>query len=137
MNSTQIGNISEGMVTAALLRVGHSVLLPVGSQRDYDLVFDDGKRLARVQCKTGRIRGGAVQFKTCTVVKVWGTGKVTSRSHTEVDFFGIYCPQNGKVYLVPREDVDSTQGTLRLVRPRNGQKLAIRWASTYEIAAMA
>ena len=44
----------------ALRLKGIDIFLPFGENTRYDLVTDDGKRLRRVQCKTGRLRDGAV-----------------------------------------------------------------------------
>jgi len=50
----------------ALREAGFAVLVPFGENTRYDLVIDDGERLARVQCKTGRLRSGAIVFKVCS-----------------------------------------------------------------------
>ena len=54
-----VGTQTEATVLAALARYGHQVLLPFGEGYPYDLAVDvaDG-RIVRVQCKTGRLRGG-------------------------------------------------------------------------------
>jgi hypothetical protein len=45
----------------------------------------------------------------------------------------VYCPDNGKCYLVPVGKVASMSGCLRVAPPRNGQKTRIHWAEDYEI----
>ncbi|MBA2462518.1 MAG: hypothetical protein H0V45_12245 [Actinobacteria bacterium] len=50
----------------ALRQVGYALLVPFGENTRYDLVIDDGVRLARVQCKTGRLREGAIRFASCS-----------------------------------------------------------------------
>ncbi len=47
-----------------LRELGYELLVPFGENTRYDLVFFDGSRFARVQCKTGRLRDGAVIFRT-------------------------------------------------------------------------
>jgi len=47
--------------------------------------------------------------------------------------FGVYCSELNKVYLVPVMDVGTTQASLRLEAPKNGQVKGIRLASEYEI----
>src|SRR5262245_7012178 len=101
--------------------MGKFVLLPFGEGRRYDLVIeeDDG-RFVLVQCKTGRIRQGAVRFLAYSLNLLPGD-QVSRRPYLgEVEFFGVYCPANGKVYLVPVEDVPQTEASLRLEPPRNG-----------------
>ena len=39
----------------------------------------------------------------------------------EVDFFGVYCPDNQTCYLVPAESLPREMASLRLTPPRNGQ----------------
>ena len=51
-----IGDRSTLAIMIALQSAGYTVLLPFGENTRYDLVIDDGARLARVQCKTGRLR---------------------------------------------------------------------------------
>ena len=61
-----IGDRSALAIAIALQGIGHAVYLPFGENTRADFVIDDGTRLARVQCKTGRLRNGVVQFKTCS-----------------------------------------------------------------------
>ena len=51
----------------ALVDAGYAVSVPFGENTRCDVVIDEGWRLARVQCKTGRLRQGAVRFKVCSV----------------------------------------------------------------------
>ena len=50
----------------ALRLEGYAILVPFGENTRYDLVIDDGRQMRRVQCKTGRLRDGAVVFATFT-----------------------------------------------------------------------
>jgi hypothetical protein len=60
------GDRSMLAIMLALHERGYDLLVPFGENTRYDLVIDDGSRLARVQCKTGRLRDGAVVFSTCS-----------------------------------------------------------------------
>ncbi|KKQ24657.1 MAG: hypothetical protein US40_C0014G0017 [Candidatus Roizmanbacteria bacterium GW2011_GWC2_37_13] len=51
MNSKQKGSIAVAQCIAKLYKLGYEVLLPVGDRNPYDLVFDNGKRLYKVQVK--------------------------------------------------------------------------------------
>ena len=53
-------------VMIALQDASFGVALPFGENTRYDLVIDDGHSLARVQCKTGRLREGAVRWNACS-----------------------------------------------------------------------
>jgi hypothetical protein len=50
----------------ALQEAGLDIYLPFGENTRADLIIDDGGRLSRVQCKSGRLRDGAVRFSTCS-----------------------------------------------------------------------
>jgi PD-(D/E)XK endonuclease len=125
-----VGDRSEALVMAKLLQVYATVLLPFGAGARYDLVVDDGERLLKVQVKTGRLRAGAVRFNTCSSTAHWGGRKGYAG---EIDYFGVYCPDNAAVYLVPVEHVGQIEGALRVESPRNNQTNGIRWAEQYQI----
>ena len=61
-----VGDRTQLCVMVALRELGYAVSVPFGENTRYDLVVDDGETLQRVQCKTGRLRGGAVRFATCS-----------------------------------------------------------------------
>ena len=61
-NTKAIGDLSELEVALALVRAGYLVSKPLGDSHRYDLIIDDGERLARVQVKTGRLYGEVVKF---------------------------------------------------------------------------
>jgi PD-(D/E)XK nuclease superfamily protein len=61
-----VGDRSTLAVMLALRAADYAVFVPFGENTRCDLVIDDGATLARVQCKTGRLRNGAVTFKTCS-----------------------------------------------------------------------
>jgi hypothetical protein len=130
MNSSAVGGRTEGIVLAALLRVGKRILLPFGDGHRYDLAIDEGGKLVRVQCKTGLYKAGAVVFNTNS----------HRRDHSrrgylgDADLFGIYCPGLDKVYLVPVEDFGDNEGRLRVEPPKNNQARRVRWARDYEVA---
>jgi len=103
-----IGDRSTLAIMAAFDLAGYIVSVPFGENTRYDLVVDDGGCLSRVQCKTGRLREGAVRFNTCSVYAHHPNPKVHSRHYRdEVDSFAVYCPENGAVYLIPISDLPS------------------------------
>jgi hypothetical protein len=133
-DTSQIGEVSRWQIIAALTRRGKQLLLPVGDHLRYDLAIDDEGTFLRVQCKTGRLRNGVISFATCSVDSRSKRGKCVRRSYRgEVELFGVYCPDNGKCYLVPVDNVGPNDCHLRIIPPRNGQKTLIRWAKDYEM----
>ena len=47
----QKGAIAESSIAAAAIKLGIGVLEPLSDGRRYDLIFDVGSQLLRVQCK--------------------------------------------------------------------------------------
>ena len=101
----------------------------------YDLVMDDGQSLRKVQCKTGRLRAGAVIWSMCSNYGHHMNPRVVRRAyHGEVDFFAVYCPETGGVYLMPIDDLPMrNRGDLRVDPAKNNQRKRIRFANRYEI----
>jgi hypothetical protein len=122
-------------IMTALLEASWAVLLPFGENTRYDLVIDDGVVLARVQCKTGRLRHGGIRFGAWSSYAHHPNPKMVTRDYLgEIDYFAVYCPDTGGVDLVPVEDAPvRSKGTLRVSAARNGQKRRIRTAADYEI----
>lgn len=123
----------------ALYEAGFRVSIPFGENTRYDLVIDDGMTLARVQCKNGRLRSGAIHFATCSCYGHHLRASAARRGyHGQVDFFAVYCPETEGVDLVPIEDLPTkVSGALRVSPPKNGQKRRIRLAKRYEVGRVA
>src|SRR5436189_6377590 len=101
-----IGDRSQLAAMLALRRAGFDLWVPFGENTRYDLVIDDGRRLARVQCKTGRLREGAIRFATCSCYGHHARPSRARRSyHGQIDFFAVYCPETRGVYLIPIHDL--------------------------------
>ena len=130
-----IGDRSALAIAIALQGIGHAVYLPFGENTRADFVIDDGTRLARVQCKTGRLRNGVVQFKTCSSYAHHSNPASVARDYLgQIEYFAVYCPETGGIYLILIEDIPlKWAGCLRVTEARNGQKLRIRYAKDYEI----
>jgi PD-(D/E)XK endonuclease len=129
------GDRSTLAIMLALNEAGYDLLVPFGENTRYDLVIDDGARLARVQCKTGRLRGGAVTFNTCSSYAHNRNPRVVKRDYQgEVDYFAVFCPETCRAYLIPIAELPvKRRGRLRVDPPRNNQRAGIRFAAAYEI----
>lgn len=117
-----IGDRSALAIMCGLRGLGYDLLVPFGENTRYDLVIDDGIWLARVQCKTGRLRDGAIIFCTARSYRHHPNPKIMKRDYAgEIDFFGVFCPENGGVYLIPiSETPTGAMAHLRIDPPRNG-----------------
>ena len=126
----QKGEISESQVLAALMRAGYPVLVPFGDNQRYDLVFDDGEALRRVQVKTGRLRAGSIRFNCASWQR---DSKVKSTYVNQTDYFGVYCPDTCECYLIPIHDCPSNEMSLRITPTISGQIRGTNLAEKYRI----
>lgn len=129
-----VGHRAEAAILAELVKRGYRVLLPFGVNQRYDLVLESEDRFFKAQCKSGRLREGAIQFRALSTQS--NMRRTRSRSYVgEVDLFIVYCPDTQRVYVVPAEEVPNTCMYLRVDPPRNRQGRRVRWAKDYELPA--
>jgi PD-(D/E)XK endonuclease len=129
-----VGQRSEGAILAQFVRHGYDVLLPFGVNQRYDLVLDSERGFLKAQCKTGRLRDGAIRFSSQSVQS--NTACTRARAYAgEVDLFAVYCPDNDRVYVIPGDEVPATAMYLRVEPPRNRQHKGVRWAEDYVLSA--
>jgi hypothetical protein len=130
MNPKGVGEVSEGIVLAGLLKMGRTVCVPFGNNQSYDLVTEDAGTFVRVQVKTGQLANGRITFDTCSRNTITG---VRTGYAGRADVFMIYCPGTGKIYQVPVAECGPRGATLRVDAPANGMRANIRWAADYEL----
>jgi PD-(D/E)XK endonuclease len=133
-----IGDRTTLAVMAALQEAGFALYVPFGENTRVDVVIDDGRVLARVQCKTGRLRRGAVRFSACSNYGHHRNPKMLQRDYLgDIDYWGVYCPETRGVYIVPIADAWlGRQCALRVEAPRNNQRSRIRWAAGYQLGTV-
>jgi hypothetical protein len=129
-----VGQRTEAIVLAELVKRGHKVLVPFGTNHRYDFVLDTADGFLRVQCKTGRLYHGVIRFNT---VSIRSNTKQTFRRpyRGDADVFLIYCPETDRVYAVDVEEAASGKGALRVAPTANSQAKGVRWAAEYELPA--
>lgn len=140
LTTIEKGTQAEAIIMAHLAAAGYAVLIPFGVAR-YDLAIDpqDGTGIKTVQCKLGRLRNGTVRWKSSSSVSRFSGSNPGYKSiHYRgiVDYFGVWCPDTDKTYLVPPEDAGLTMGQLRIVAPRNNQTKHVRWGWDYELRSI-
>ena len=153
----QVGSVSVSMVLARLVQLGFEVVLPWNDHLGYDLAYivnheethfgffkHTWTEVVRVQVKTarlarkfGRASGReksetAIEFNTTSQIE-WGTKK--HGYHGQAEWFGVYSPDTGKVYMVSLNEVGKHQTyfTLRLEASANNQEKGVHWAKDYEL----
>lgn len=113
---------------------GFIVSIPTVESR-YDLVFDDGQKMYRVQVKYCDSRQnkstGSVELdlrKQCR-----GRGNRRSYSKEEIDVVIAYLPATDKCYWCDAAVFDGAKSiTLRFEAPKRKQKKRIRYAKDFE-----
>jgi len=127
---SEVGARAELAVAAALAAAGKRVYVPLFSAHGrVDLLYEDEAGFHRVQCKTARVRGEIVGFRTCS-----NTKNVPRDYVGEIDEFGVYAHELGQVFLVPIDHVASRYCYLRLGPAANGQAKGVHWAKDYALA---
>lgn len=124
------GDLSELRLMHDLRRAGYLISIPYGEDHRYDIIAEKDDRFYRVQVKTGRLRRGVVIFNAYSSHA--HRGGPSCRLYTnQIDFFGVFCPDNNCSYLVPICELPTNQGYLRVEKPLNNQSRKMRWAEDY------
>lgn len=101
-NTRHQGNLGVSSLIDKLTKKGFSVFLPFGETKDYDLVFDDGVRLNKVQVRTTSERAKSKKFVVHLRVmggnRSFHTAKLFDNS--KVDFLYVLTDE-GTSYLIP------------------------------------
>lgn len=99
-NTKQKGSYALAQCIAKLYSLGHEVLLPVGDRQPYDLVFDDGKHLYKVQVKyAGLYKNG--QCKVGLRITGGNQSYNYAKKYRDNDFDYLYvCTSSFKQYLI-------------------------------------
>jgi len=147
-DTSQKGLISHTAVLNRLVQLGFEVLLPWADHLGYDLayfVIEEHRNfgffvhresyLVRIQVKTAWLSkdGTALEFNTSTV-SAGKRGNKKSGYVGKAEYFGVYSPDTGKVYMVPVRASARSNMTLRL--EGNAYVYAgtpVNWARDYEI----
>lgn len=125
-----VGQRTEATILGELVRRGFRVLTPFGENHRYDLVLDLDGRFVRVQCKSGRLRRGVVNFSTQSVRS--NSRQRSTRGYAgEAELFLVYCPDNDGIYAVPVDEAPTGYMSLRVEPPLNKQARGVRWAADY------
>jgi hypothetical protein len=135
LTTNQKGFIVETAVLHECAKLHVPVAKPMDDQK-YDLIFDLGEKLLRVQCKWAARIGDVIAIRTRTRRRAREGLIHRSYSAEEIDAIAAFCPDTGRCYLRPHErSVERAAVQLRLEPTKNNQAAGIRWARDYEFAA--
>jgi PD-(D/E)XK endonuclease len=131
-----LGDQSEIIVTARLMKAGYTVLKPYGDHTRYDMVIEDANgQFWRLQCKTAWLSdgGSTLQFRPCSMHYHYTPEHGKKDYRGQADYFVVYSPDLDTVYLFPVDQVGVSLVSLRLAPSKNNQSKSVRWASEYEL----
>ena len=134
-NPNHKGNIAEAGILAEAVALGINVLRPQFEHGRYDLAFEIGSRLLRVQCKWAPRVGDVVVVNLTSSRRTSAGSEIrTTYTRDEVDVVAAFCPEMDTCYVLPIETVAGIRGiNLRVAPTRNGQRASINWAADYEL----
>jgi prevent-host-death family protein len=135
LSTNQKGGIAETAITAAAYKLDIPVLRPMVEHARYDLAFEIGDRILRVQCKWGALQDDGAVIKV-NLVSSWCTPRGYERRYyteNEIDLVAVYCYELDRCYLLPSTLVAGRRCIqLRLTPPKNGQRACLNRAVDFE-----
>ena len=137
LSSNRKGATAETKIAAAATELGIPVLRPIVEHGRYDLAFELGERILRIQCKWAALDEAAgvikVNLQTCRHTPngyVYG-----SYGADEIDAVAVYCSELDRCYLLPIALVAARRAIhLRTTPPLNKQRACINLATQFEFA---
>jgi hypothetical protein len=136
LTTNQKGAIAEAALAKAALDAGYDVYRPMFEGGRYDLIFDTGERLLRVQCKWAPLSADVIVIRSYSSRR--SANGLLRRPYVpgEFDALGAYCAALDRCYLIPYEAISGlVQVQLRIRPARNNQHLGVRVASHFEFGA--
>lgn len=130
--TTWIGDICEAIAVAEFMALGYAVSKPLSNGLPYDLIVDDGRRLMRVQVKSGALRDGAIVGRMCSS-KYHRNQRSAVHYGASVDWIVVVARELRRVFVV-RPDEAQHSVMLRLDPSKNNQSRGVRWAADYELS---
>ncbi len=128
------GAIAEAEIAAAAIQLGIPVLKPVAEHSRYDLVFEIGGRLLRIQCKWAAFRTGVVEIRFVTNRRGPNGFIRTRYTADEIDAVAAYCLETDQCYLAPLDLVGERSSLfLRIDPPKNGQRASINSEAAFRL----
>lgn len=134
-DAARIGLTAHTAILHKLVSMGFEVLQPLSDDLRYDLAYyiEDTADLIRIQCKAGRY----ISERGCILFKNFNRtgGRTERRGYIgDAEYFGVYCEELDKTYLVPIDLVPYTgEVHLRVMPSKNNQVKKVIWARDYEI----
>jgi prevent-host-death family protein len=136
LSTNRKGAIAETQIAAAATHLGVPVLRPIVEHARYDLGFDIGGHIYRVQCKWGALQDEGAVIRV-NLMSSWCTPTGYERrsySEDEIDLVAAYCEELGRCYLLPSKLVAGRRCIdVRVKPPKNRQRANLNLAVDFEL----
>jgi prevent-host-death family protein len=137
LSTNRKGAIAETKIAAAATELDIPVLRPITEHARYDLAFEIGDRLYRVQCKWGGLHEDGAVIRV-NLTSSWCTPTGYERryySENEIDLVAVYCGDLDRCYLLSSALAAGRRGIqLRVTPTKNGQRASLNHAVDFEFA---
>ena len=130
-NSLDIGNIGEAVAIAEFQKRSIQTFLPFGHNNPIDIIALINNKLIRIQCKTTQKthNNEYMYFNLTRDTRAYQHLKYTEN---EIDYFFLYCIENGFKGLISIQEINCSDVTIRLTAPKNNQCNRIRMYYDYD-----
>ena len=137
LSSKQKGDIGETTVILEALKRGYRVCNTVGDNARYDLIIDDGEKLAKVQVKSVFTEADTITVSLSSVSYDKDTGKPGRKANiydsSEIDYILAVTVYDGNIYKIPPEMLNGLTKSVKLRRTPTSheQRKGVNWAHRY------
>ena len=128
-NKGDIGNLKS---QAKMAELGYTILVPITEHEVFDFAaYKDGKFL-RIQSKYSSMHNGCIKVSLRTSWADKNGSHSTYVDKDQIDWFCVYCPDTGEVYIVDHQSFDNKNAIiLRVEPPKNNQIKNVNLAEHY------
>jgi hypothetical protein len=128
MTSNRKGAIAELKIATAATELGIPVLRPMTEHGRYDLGFEIGGRILRVQCKWGALDDAraVIRVNLQTYCLTYVGQRRTSYTEDEIDLLAVYCGCTGPLLPSPKRTGGELQGDLSTGRTHSQPAESVR-----------
>jgi PD-(D/E)XK endonuclease len=131
------GAIAELAIAKAALMCQIDVYRPVQEGGRYDLLFDFGHRIDRVQCKWAPLHEGVVVIRAYSTRRTADGLRRRPYAPGEIDAIAAYCPDLDRCFYLPVDDLGTrVQVFLRVGPSRNNQSCGVNWADDFDLQGL-
>jgi hypothetical protein len=136
LTTDQKGAIAEAKIAAAAVSLGVGVYRPSFEGGRYDLIFELGPRLIRVQCKWAPRQADVVLVRCRSCRRTRDGLRQRAYTAAEIDVIAAYCPELDRCFLISSDYFEGHfQVVLRIAPSRNNQRASINWADDFDFEA--